>query len=166
MAKESNKDVNQANPKDQPLAGFADDLAQENALDCSFIRQGSRFRLRAAAVIVKDGCVLMAKNERDPYYYSVGGAVRLGEEVQAALLREVREETGYALEMDRLLVIHENFFPGEDGCAWHELAFYYLMKTPGDFASEAHSHSMTGALEEMVWIPIKDYADYLAYPRF
>ena len=36
------------------------------------------FRLRAAAVIVRDNKLLIAWNTKDNHYYSIGGAVRLG----------------------------------------------------------------------------------------
>lgn len=64
------------------------------AMDCGFTREGHWFRYRAAAVILRDGHVLMVRNARDPYYYSVGGAVRLQESAQQAVEREVREECG------------------------------------------------------------------------
>lgn len=78
--------------------------------DCGFQRDNNRFRYRAAAVIVEDGCVLFAGTEREDYLYSIGGAVHMGETAKDAVRREVFEETGVRYEIDRLAVIHENFF--------------------------------------------------------
>jgi len=48
-------------------------------MDCTFTINEGSFRYRSAAIIIENGCVLMAKNDLDDYYYSVGGAVILHE---------------------------------------------------------------------------------------
>ncbi len=142
------------------------DRSFDAAENCGFVRGKDLFRLRAAAIILRDRHVLMAVNERDPYYYSVGGAVHLGESVREAAVREVLEETGALMEIDRLAFIHENFFIGNDGLNWHEVAFYFLMKVPDGFAPRDGSLSMTGVSEHMVWLPVDRFKEYKAYPDF
>jgi len=51
----------------------------EMEYDCGFTNDNKWFRYRAAAIIVENGCVLFAGNEKDDYYYSIGGAVHMGE---------------------------------------------------------------------------------------
>ena len=77
--------------------------------DISFAKNGNFFRLRAAAVIIRDECILMAKNKNVSYFYSVGGAVEFGETAEEALVREVKEETGCESQIIRLLVVHQIF---------------------------------------------------------
>lgn len=137
--------------------------------DCGFTKGNKWFRYRAAAIIVENGCVLFAGNEKDDFYYSIGGGVHHGETAENAVLREVFEETGVHYEIERLAVIHENFFDGKGGTLkgmdCHELSFYFLMKPRG--TKELHSNSMTqGVKEEMCWIPIKELDNYKAYPTF
>ena len=60
--------------------------------NCGFTEDNRWFRYRAAAIIVEDGCVLFAGNEKDDYYYSIGGAVHMGETAEDAVKREVFEE--------------------------------------------------------------------------
>lgn len=137
--------------------------------DCGFTNENNWFRFRAGAIIVEDGCVLLAKNEKDDYYYSVGGGVHMNEKAEDAVKREVFEETGVHYEVDRLAVIHENFFDGSgcilDGLHCHEIAFFYLMKPRG--TKEIHSDSYThGVRENMYWIPIEDLHKYTAFPSF
>lgn len=139
------------------------------AFDCGFKKENNWFRYRAAAIIVEDGCVLFAGNANEDYYYSIGGGVHMMESAEDAVKREVYEETGVKYEIDRLAVIHENFFNGKggtlDGLNCHEIALYYLMKPRGK--QELHSDSYTfGVKEEMHWIPIEDLEKYKAFPSF
>lgn len=139
--------------------------------DCCFVNENSWFRYRVGAIIIEDGCVLMAKNEADPYYYSVGGGVHMGETAQEAIVREVYEETGIHYEIDRLAVVHENFFKGSgtlDNLICHEISFYFLMKSKGFKATDKNHHSVTASqiMENVYWIPIEKYGEYHAYPDF
>ncbi len=137
--------------------------------DCGLTKENNWFRFRAAAIIVENNHVLLASNEKADYYYSVGGGVHIGEKAEDAVVREVFEETGTLYEVDRLAVIHENFFTDSSECfkdlKCHEVAFYFLMKPRG--TQELNSNSYTqGVKENMVWIAIKDLDKYKAYPTF
>lgn len=137
--------------------------------DCGFTKGDRWFRYRAAAVIVEDGCILLAQNDRDDYLYSVGGAVEMGETAEDAVRREVFEETGVKYEVERLLFIHENFFEGEgsiDSLHCHEVAFYFLMKPRGSKVLDSHSTTSDGIPERMVWIPIEELKNYRHFPDF
>lgn len=130
-----------------------------------------RFRLRAAAIIIENGCVLFATNDSEKYYYSIGGAIELGETAEKAILREVKEETGIAYEVDRLAFIQENFFKRDDGMLkglqCHEITFYFLMKSRGSQQLNSHSKTLNNTIEEkMAWLPIDKLDEYEAYPFF
>lgn len=141
----------------------------EEKFDCCFTRQNQWFRYRAGAIIVENECVLFAGNEQEDYLYSIGGGVHMGETAEDAVCREVFEETGIRYEIDRLAVIHENFFDENAGLLrgynCHEISFYYLMKPRG--SQQLCSHSTThGVPEKMHWIPVKDLGKYKAFPSF
>ena len=99
---------------------------------CFQTSDNKRFRLRAAAIIIEDNHILFATNSSENYYYSIGGAINLGETAENAVKREVLEETGIAYEIDRLAFVQENFFKRNDGMLkgliCHEITFYFLMK--------------------------------------
>lgn len=137
--------------------------------DCGFSKDNKWFRYRAAAIIVEDGCVLFAGNEKEDYYYSIGGAVHMGETAEDAVKREVLEETGVQYEVDRLAVIHENFFNENQGSLkgmdCHEIAFYYLMKPRGSRELKSNSYTL-GVREHMHWLPIGKLDEYKAFPTF
>ena len=138
--------------------------------DCGFQKENNWFRYRAAAIIVEDGCVLFAGNANEDYLYSIGGGVHMNEKAEDAVRREVFEETGVHYEVERLAVIHENFFDGHggslDGFHCHEVAMYYLMKPRGTQKLHSDSYTYGGVKEEMHWIPIKDLDKYKAFPTF
>lgn len=138
--------------------------------DCGFTEDNKWFRYRAAAIIVEEGYTLFAGNEKDDYYYSIGGGVHVGETSEDAVIREVFEETGVHYEIDHLAVIHENFFNestgfSEAGLDCHEISFYYLMKPRGtrELASDSYTQ---GVKESMHWIKIEDLDKYKAFPTF
>lgn len=136
--------------------------------DCGFTKENGWFRYKAAAIIIENECVLFAKNDRDDYYYPVGGGVHLGEKAEEAVLREVYEETGVQYEIDRLAFIHENFFIGSgslEGYNCHEISFYFLMKPRG--TQKLNSNSYSGGFKEyMHWLPINNLSNYKAFPTF
>lgn len=142
---------------------------QMQDFDCCFTRENKWFRYRAGAIIVENGCVLFAGNELEDYFYSIGGGVHHGETAEDAVKREVLEETGVPYEIDRLAVIHENFFTQNSGTLkgldCHEISFYFLMKPRG--TQELNSNSTThGVKEKMHWIPINDLSKHKAFPTF
>ena len=70
--------------------------------------------IRVGAIILKDGKFLMVGNDRADYLYSVGGRIKFGETAEEAVVREVYEETGIKMEIDRLGFVNENYFYGDD----------------------------------------------------
>lgn len=136
--------------------------------DLRYKNDGKLFSYRVGAIIVEDNYVLLAKNNVSPYYYSVGGAVKHGETAEQAIKREVLEETGVSYEIERLAVVHENFFFGDgsaDGYKCHEISLYFLMKSRGRMEIDSHSICAEGE-EHMHWISIDQLKTVTAYPTF
>ncbi|MBY0421408.1 MAG: NUDIX domain-containing protein, partial [Parvularculaceae bacterium] len=73
-------------------------------------------RLGVGAVIFRANEVLLIRRGKPPFEgaWSIpGGAPHFGETLEAATLREVREETGVAAEIRGFLGVYE-FLPGAD----------------------------------------------------
>lgn len=138
--------------------------------DCGFTRDDNWFRYRAAAIIVEDGAVLLVGNDKEDYFYSVGGGVHMNEKAEEAVVREVFEETGVHYQIDRPAIIHENFWYGngvyDTGLKCHEIAFYFLMKPRGKRELQSNSYTRFSDRETMHWIPIEDLDKYRCYPSF
>ena len=70
-------------------------------MDLTFKTGYGRFNYRVGAIILHNGKYLLMKNTEAPYVYSVGGRVHFGETTEEAVVREVFEETGVTLQVDR-----------------------------------------------------------------
>ena len=93
--------------------------------------QKDRLVLRPAvyAIIVYEGKVLLMEMRYTGKYHHPGGGISLGERIEDALKREIREETGIEVEIERFARFEELFFyydPSET--AYHGLHFYYVCR--------------------------------------
>jgi ADP-ribose pyrophosphatase YjhB (NUDIX family) len=87
------------------------------------------FNMRAAAVILHNGQVLIHRAVDEDFWTLPGGRVELGEPAAETIRREMQEELEVGVEVVRLLWLVENFFVYE-GKRWHEVAFYYEVTLP------------------------------------
>ena len=125
--------------------------------------------IRVGAIILKDGKFLMVGNNiRPEYLYSVGGRIKFGETAEEAVIREVYEETGVRMEVDRLGFINENYFYGDAesnlGKLIYEISFFFYMKVPEDFEPECNSFTEDDHEEFLRWIAPDDPVKF--YPEF
>ena len=125
--------------------------------------------IRVGAIILKDGKFLMVGNYiRPDYLYSVGGRIKFGETAEEAVIREVFEETGVRMEVDRLGFINENYFYGDSesnlGKLIYEISFFFYMKVPKDFEPECSSFTEDDHEEFLKWIAPDDRIKI--YPEF
>jgi len=124
--------------------------------------------IRVGAIIMKDGKLLMVGNERANYLYTVGGRIKFGETAEEAIVREVIEETGVKMEIDRLGFVHENYFYGDSptnlGKLIYEISFYFYMKVPSIFAPISESFTEDNSREHLRWVAIDE--DIKIYPEF
>lgn len=146
-------------------------------MDLSFITEKGKFNYRVGAIIMHNNNLLMVKDEFSDYYYSVGGRVHMHETLEDAIRREVFEEVGVEMDIDRLVYIHENFFTEEhytneedfgekNKMRWHELSFYYLMKDT-ELLDDIHMEFKEAEnLATLKWIPLEEVSDTMMYPVF
>jgi len=136
--------------------------------DCTVAIDDGYINIRVGAIIKKGDRFLMVGNTSQDYLYSVGGRIKFGETAEEAVRREVFEETGINLEVDRLGFVHENFFYADTetkmGRLMYEISFFFYMKTPDDFEPVSSDFNEDGAMERLVWVT-KD-SDVKYYPEF
>lgn len=108
--------------------------------------------------------------KQDKLYISEGGysgRVKLSKTSEEAVIRETFEETSVKFEIDRLAFIHEHFLTEEVTREYyHEISFFYLMKSPVSMNFNCNSIGEQGAKEHLYWLPIEDLNAYHLYPEF
>ena len=93
------------------------------------------------AVIFRGEEVLLVRRGQEPALGSwslPGGVVELGESLEAAVVREVQEETGLAVEVLGITAVLERVFRDPDG----KISFHYVLV---DFACRYVSGEVTPA---------------------
>ncbi|MGE3960436.1 MAG: NUDIX hydrolase [Dehalococcoidia bacterium] len=98
--------------------------------------------MRVAAVAVHEGRVLLHRTAGGSIWSLPGGRVRVGERIEDAVRRELREEAGMKAQPGEVLWVDENFFEmpsAQDGpgrgevLRHHELGVYVAVAAPERF---------------------------------
>lgn len=132
-------------------------------MDVGFKNASGNFSLRAAALIIQDNKLLVAKSQDYDCYYTVGGGVRQNEPTDKEVLRECFEETGHSYQIDRLVFVQERFFQ-VDNINHHEVVFFYLMQDDGHAIQSGVNTDQQN--EQLFWIPIEDLVEINLVPSF
>lgn len=123
-------------------------------------------RVRASAVVLHRGHVLLQRVERDKFWALPGGGVEVGETSAQTVQREVQEETGEAMNLVRLVCITENFFELYEQ-RWHQIDFAYLMELQSGSAladvNRTHMGDENGQPLIQRWFPVGELHT-LEYP--
>ena len=130
--------------------------------DCNSMKKPTIDKLFVAtkAFVMYNGKVLLIK-ESTQYsdgsnagkFDVVGGRVNQGERFDASLLREVKEETGLAVEIGRPFFVNE-WRPVVRGEHWQVVGIFFecFASTDAVILSEDH--------QEYIWIDPKEYMQY------
>ncbi|MFW9847737.1 MAG: NUDIX hydrolase [Candidatus Thorarchaeota archaeon] len=111
------------------------------------------FGMRAVAVMLRNGCVLLSRLEYEDLWVLPGGRVFIGETAQDAVKREIKDEAGFEIGVERLLWVIENFFTYKGieesldirhDARVHDIGFYFLV-TPEESAGQWQEEEFQGA---------------------
>jgi 8-oxo-dGTP pyrophosphatase MutT (NUDIX family) len=97
----------------------------------TFDRDNIRFSNRIVGIAFDRDRVLLHRTDDMAFWALPGGRAELLEPSPETLVREMREEIGTEVQVDRLLWVAENFF-AYGPRQFHEIGFYYLMHLPVD----------------------------------
>ena len=87
-----------------------------------------KFKFRVCGILKVNDKYLTVKIQDNDFYCLPGGHVELGEDTDSAVLREMKEELGYEVKIERLVTIIQNFFKDKAGKVFHELGYYYIVE--------------------------------------
>jgi len=115
------------------------------------------FRPSVYGLIIKDGKILLCP-QWDGWDYP-GGGVDLGERLEEALLREVKEETGITVSVGKLLQVRDEFFqPTFDKHQhWHSIKLFYSCNyVSGEITAEGFMPHEKTYMKEAQWMSLKE----------
>lgn len=119
-------------------------------------------RLGAYGVCTRDDQILLARYvspDGDQRHWALpGGRVEHGEDPYDAVFREIEEETGYRVRVDRLLGVdsrrEEVGWLGPDGGSMHRIAIFYRVRIVGGELR----HEVDGSTDLAAWVSTSDVA--------
>ncbi|HHW4950366.1 TPA: NUDIX hydrolase [Streptococcus suis] len=83
------------------------------------------FGVRATGLVIQDEKLYLVKSPEGKYY-TLGGAIQLGETTEEAVQREMQEEIGIEVELGPLAFIVENQFTMQEK-SYHQIEFLYIV---------------------------------------
>lgn len=127
-----------------------------------------RFTYRVGGILIHRGHVLCQAAERRGFWFLPGGRAELGESATITLFREMQEELGVDVKVERLLYIIENFFTNAHGTE-HEVGLYFGMTAPDDAylyqSLETFTHvDELGDRLRFDWLPLERLDEFPLYP--
>lgn len=124
--------------------------------------------VRTVGVLVRDGKILVQRDRDGNEYALPGGHIKIGETLEAGLIREYKEETGADISCLKMLWSEECFWEWKGKNA-HNISFYYLIELndnsdipdTGVFVSHKDNCNVV-----IGWMPIEEIQNVTIYPEF
>jgi len=116
------------------------------------------------AIVVCDGKILLVKRGSKPGRgkWSVpGGLVEVGETIHETVAREVEEETGLDVEVDRLIDVVDSITRDEKGkIRYHFIILDFFVKLKEKGKSESRELKVGDDALEARWVPLSEVEKY------
>lgn len=119
-------------------------------------RTDLQWRPSAYGIVIRDGKVLMSKQFGDMYDLP-GGGVNLGEDPAAAVIREIKEETGIDAGEPKNVGVENSFFYAAHGNkkSYHSILLYYVCAfRGGELSTDGFDDDEQKYAELAEWVPL------------
>lgn len=131
-----------------------------------------KFKFRVCGILEHNNKYLVVKINDNNFFCLPGGHVELGEDTNQAVLREMKEELGFPVKIQRLVAINQNFFKSNDGKDYHELGYYYIVEAGNE--KDVNKNNFTrdeldkDKIQHLVfrWVTLKELQNMDFRPRF
>ncbi|GAA4436304.1 NUDIX hydrolase [Pontibacter saemangeumensis] len=117
-----------------------------------------KLRVRVCGICIQDNRLLLARHgstiANNAFWAPPGGGLHFGETMQACLKRELLEETGLEVRVERFLYVQEFLQP-----PLHAVEFFFEVRvTGGSLRTGTDPEAATGGalLEHVQWLTIKE----------
>ena len=123
------------------------------------------FRPSVYGIIVKDGCVLLPRQFGDGFTF-LGGGIDKGEQITDALVREVKEESGFDVVVCELAAVRDGFFTSlrDSNKHYHGIfLFYWCEIVGGQISTDFFDAHEKNVLTEAQWVPFHEIPSIKMY---
>ena len=134
--------------------------------ECSILGENrfnvwTRERVAWRGVVIREGQLLLTYEVNTDQWFLPGGGLEEGESLETCVMRELAEETGYAvMPQERVLTIHEYYEQ------WRFVSHYFLCEAVGTVQRRLTEREAQVGLEPC-WLPFEEamaifakHADY------
>lgn len=107
------------------------------------------------AVIIQNGRILLVQRAREPMkgHWSIpGGLVEVGESLHTAVVREVMEETGLAVEPLELVELLDRIHREDDRVRYHYVIADYLCRVTGGVLQAGSDAAAVRWVQRAEWL--------------
>lgn len=118
-------------------------------------KERSELRASAYGIVLHESKILLTNMRSTGKFSLPGGAIDQGERLEDALVRELKEECGIEVVVEKFLDFEERFFyynPLDK--AWHVLAFIYLC-SPKTLELTDAGNELGDESESPRWVPVE-----------
>jgi 8-oxo-dGTP pyrophosphatase MutT (NUDIX family) len=126
-------------------------------MDISYKTEDGKFNFRVA-IVIKDGDrILLEQNKKNTYWNLIGGRVKFNENTKDAIKREVEEEIGYSIDLNKTKFnsICENFFT-YNNLNFHEILFIYVINIDDELTKKNNFGSLDKKEINHRWFTLKE----------
>ena len=99
----------------------------------------NNIELIARAVILNRNKIILCRIKGESWYFLPGGHVEFGEKIEASLKRELKEETGIKIKLNKIIGVMENFYK-EKRKNHHEINVVFLGTAANQKISSKEPH--------------------------
>lgn len=117
-------------------------------------------RVRIGVLIYQNNSILLVHHKKDDrdYWLLPGGGLKVNESIEECAKRELLEETGYEITLEKLLFTSETIYPGRDR---HIVHLHFLGKIIGGSPKPPLDDRIT----EHKFVLISEFLNYKFYPN-
>ncbi|QAA32435.1 NUDIX hydrolase [Clostridium manihotivorum] len=134
----------------------------------NFKNEEGTFNFRVAGLLFNKDKILIHRAINDDFYALPGGRLEMFESTETTIVREMKEELGVDVKVDRLLWICEDFYTFNNNKC-HEICYYYLIECEDTALIDKGDlfYVTEGNFKfEFRWVDIKDIKNEELYPKF
>ena len=132
----------------------------------NFKSENGIFNFRVAGILFNNDKVLVHRGIKDDVYAFPGGRLEMFETTENTIVREMKEELGIDVNVNRLLWICESFF-NINNKKYHEVCYYYLIECKDEeFLKKGDIFYINenGNELEFKWVTIEEAKNEVIYP--